>query len=153
MTKTFLQQLTESLEKKGFFNKKHSWYKDSKDLIQVIDLQKSEYSNLYYVNFGIYVKALGCANDKTETCLKTPSEPHCHLRLRAESFLSPQDMQTLNQAVEHEDIDTTMKFLDILYDLHFKNVDTLEDLKNKIHSDIKYQNRSDRRLKEMFSLV
>ncbi|MBQ6879889.1 MAG: DUF4304 domain-containing protein [Bacteroidales bacterium] len=38
---------------KGFVYKKSSWYRISDDLIQIINFQKSQFSNKYYLNIGI----------------------------------------------------------------------------------------------------
>ncbi len=36
-----------------------TWHKDEADLIKGINLQKSAYSNLYYVNLGTFFKGIG----------------------------------------------------------------------------------------------
>ena len=64
------------LEKSGFSKKGQSWYLDGKDAIIVLNLQKSNWDELYYVNFGIWLKAFG-----TE---QFPHFNHCHMYYRVE---------------------------------------------------------------------
>jgi len=37
----------------GFVFKKSSWYRVSDDFIQIINFQKSQFSNKFYINFGL----------------------------------------------------------------------------------------------------
>ena len=37
----------------GFVFKKNSWYRVSDDFIQIINFQKSQFSNKFYINFGL----------------------------------------------------------------------------------------------------
>lgn len=52
-------------------------HRQSPDVIQVIDLQRSNYGRPYYVNLGIALKALGAKN--------VPREEQCHIRVRLDS--------------------------------------------------------------------
>ena len=51
-----------------------SWYRESEDVISVLNLQKSQYSLSYYVNVGFWIKALGEE--------RFPKEHKCHVRVR-----------------------------------------------------------------------
>ena len=37
----------------GFSLKRNSWYRLTDDFIQIINFQKSHFSNLYYLNIGL----------------------------------------------------------------------------------------------------
>jgi hypothetical protein len=63
-----------TLKGQGFTKKSGSWYLDKSQAILVAQLQKSQYGDKYYINLGIFLKALG---DK-----QFPKEPQCHVRLR-----------------------------------------------------------------------
>lgn len=65
-----------SLKEKGFKKKAKTWWRQSPDVIQVLNLQKSPYGDNLYVNLGIYLKALGEE--------KAPPENRCHVRVRLE---------------------------------------------------------------------
>jgi hypothetical protein len=66
------------LKKAGFMNKSQSLYLDGDDTIIVINLQKSNWSKLYYINMGIWLKAFGEG--------LFPKFNHCHLYYRIEHF-------------------------------------------------------------------
>jgi hypothetical protein len=48
-----------SLKLAGFKKRSLSWYLDGKDTIVVVNLQRSDWSKFYYINIGIWLKALG----------------------------------------------------------------------------------------------
>jgi hypothetical protein len=52
-------------------------HRQSPDVIQVLDLQRSNYGRLYYINLGIALKSLGARN--------VPREEQCHIRVRLDS--------------------------------------------------------------------
>lgn len=47
------------LKTAGFKKRSLSWYLDGKDTIIVVTLQRSDWSKFYYINIGIWLKALG----------------------------------------------------------------------------------------------
>ncbi len=65
------------LKSLGFRKKARTWWRDRDETIQVVNLQKSPYSERLHVNLGIYVRVLG-----TDT---SPSERHCQIRARLET--------------------------------------------------------------------
>jgi hypothetical protein len=58
----------------GFVYARGAYYRDQIDTIAVIDLQRSNYSPRYFVNVGLWVKALGHS--------RYPPEESCHVRTR-----------------------------------------------------------------------
>jgi len=52
----------------------------SDDVAIVLNAQKSNYSNEYYLNVGVWIHCIGGVNDK-------PKENICHIRIRADNFL------------------------------------------------------------------
>ncbi|PZF75503.1 hypothetical protein DK847_18490 [Aestuariivirga litoralis] len=70
--KSFGNVLTEH----GFRKKGQSWYLYGPDCIVVLNLQKDDFSALYFVNFGVWLLSLGDA--------QYPPENHCHVRSRLE---------------------------------------------------------------------
>ncbi len=56
--KEFKKTLSICLEKDDFTYKNKCFYKYNNDLILVVDLQKSNYQNAYYINYAFFVKAL-----------------------------------------------------------------------------------------------
>ncbi len=80
--RTFKNAIAAPLDKAGFKKKGQSWYLDGKDAIIVVNLQKSDWSEIYFINMGIWLKNLG------ETSF--PQYNHCHLYYRIERFFPEQ---------------------------------------------------------------
>jgi hypothetical protein len=59
----------------GFAGPRRTWIRNTGATVAVINLQRSSWSDLCYLNFGLLLNALGRP--------KTIREEHCHLRLRA----------------------------------------------------------------------
>jgi hypothetical protein len=57
--KEFKKAINTPFEKARFIKKGQSWYLNGEDTIVVINLQKCDWKNLYFINFGIWIKALG----------------------------------------------------------------------------------------------
>lgn len=76
------EQLTDCLKpllkKQGFKKSKTTWRKTTVDLIYVLNIQGSQWSEEdYYINVAIYIKALGEEVN--------PPEYRCHIRSRIEN--------------------------------------------------------------------
>jgi Domain of unknown function (DUF4304) len=67
------------LKANGFRKRRRTWWLAQSDTILVINLQKSEWGPNFYINLGVYLRALG-----TE---ETPPEYRCHLRTRADRLV------------------------------------------------------------------
>jgi len=83
--KRLIQLLDTFLTRHGFRKKSNTWYAYEGDIIKVIYLQKSSYSNLYYVNLSIYFQAIQYAT--------MPKESECHLRTRLDNELVGYDKE------------------------------------------------------------
>lgn len=82
--KTFGKQLSNA----GFSRKGSSWFLDGPDAILVLNLQKSDFDEKFYINLGIWLKALGEA--------EYPRENACHVQVRLTSVL-PQDAELIER--------------------------------------------------------
>jgi hypothetical protein len=67
----FIKLITPALKEKGFKKIRSTWYKDGAECIAVFNVQASIYGPAYYINIGIYWKALGS--------LSNPKIYDCHL--------------------------------------------------------------------------
>lgn len=65
----------EEISKFGFIKKNSCWIREVDNIIHVLELQKSSYSSIYYLNVSVYFKEIGVLN-------KTPKEIDCHIRTR-----------------------------------------------------------------------
>jgi Domain of unknown function (DUF4304) len=80
--KTFKRAIAVPLERAGFVKKGQSWYLNGKDTIIVVNLQKCDWDELYFINIGIWLKAFGEES--------FPQDNKCHLSYRAESLFPNQ---------------------------------------------------------------
>lgn len=76
--KSFKNAISVPFKEAGFISKGQSWYLNGKDAVIVTNLQKSNWSNSYYINVGVWLKALGD--------LVFPQYNNCHLGFRAEAL-------------------------------------------------------------------
>jgi hypothetical protein len=72
------------LKTAGFLSKGQSWFKDGRDSIVVLNLQKSDFDEKYYVNFGVWLKSLGMTT--------FPSDTKCHIQGRLTSLFPAQSV-------------------------------------------------------------
>ncbi|MEW6684564.1 MAG: DUF4304 domain-containing protein [Nitrospirota bacterium] len=86
------QALAPALKQRGFKKSGATWRKGNADAIGVLNLQGSQWGPSFYINLGVYFRALG-DNDH-------PTEYHCHVRTRL-SELVP-DRLRLNALVDFE---------------------------------------------------
>jgi len=82
------EAIDETLKEAGFHKKAGTWYLDGADTILVVNVQKSNYSDQYYVNLAIWVKAFGEA--------RFPKENKCHIRLRLGSLVGNDAVKCFN---------------------------------------------------------
>lgn len=122
----------------GFQKHSDSWYRRLPDLIQILNLQKSQYGDQYYLNVGIYIPSIGAANSQW------PKEHQCHVRARAKTLVSEQsnDIARFESAMDLEDSsmssDVREQAIEAFLNEHvgsfFDSVANLEDLRRLIHS-------------------
>jgi hypothetical protein len=65
-----------------FRRKSTTWYHESEEAVVVLNVQKSNFGEQYYINLGALVKGLGSTREGIP-----PRENECHLRLRIESLV------------------------------------------------------------------
>jgi hypothetical protein len=102
----FKKNLGRVLVAAGFKNKGQSWYLDGTDSIVVLNLQKSDYDDKYYFNFGVWLKALGAA--------EFPKENHCHISARVDGIFR-EEVELFERGGrintdEHEAFDQLLEF-------------------------------------------
>lgn len=76
--KSFKKSIAMPLGAARFVRKGQSWYLDGQDAIVVFNLQKSDWADEYFINIGIWLKALGQS--------RYPSVHDCHLSFRLEGL-------------------------------------------------------------------
>jgi hypothetical protein len=79
--------IAEVLADVGFTRRGLSWFRSSDDVVEVVNLQKSQYGSQYYVNYAIWLRRLGDAS--------FPKEEHCHIRMRASTICASEELRRL----------------------------------------------------------
>lgn len=79
LTSAFATQLAPDLKMRGYKKSGPTWRRKKDDTIQVLNLQKSQWGDSFYVNIGLYLIALGEEEQ--------PTEYRCHVRCRAERLM------------------------------------------------------------------
>jgi hypothetical protein len=64
----------------GFVKRSGAWYRRRRDLIEVLELQKSQFAPMYFVNLAIWLLPLG---DE-----QYPKERLCHIRTRLSKLVT-----------------------------------------------------------------
>ncbi len=88
--KTFKKAIAQPLERGGFIKRGPSWHFAGKDAQIVFNVEKSDWSEVYHVNAGIWLHALGQAD--------FPAYYQCHLYYAAESLLPEHEELILTAA-------------------------------------------------------
>jgi Domain of unknown function (DUF4304) len=71
--------LSQCLKERGFRKTGPTWRSDSTDCVSVLNIQGSQWGPSFYINLGVYFRALG-----TEP---NPNEYDCHIRCRLADLL------------------------------------------------------------------
>lgn len=84
--------LAPALKTRGFTKERATWRKPNAGSICVLNLQGSQWGPSFYVNLGVYFRALGTKN--------SPTEYHCHLRARLTDLVS--ERERVNDLLDFE---------------------------------------------------
>lgn len=88
MTRTVVQETFDRFMKSaGFAKRSGSWYRSSDEVVTVVELQKSQYGPKYYINLGLWLRALGEST--------APKEQSCHVRTRLSSLVGAKEEDQL----------------------------------------------------------
>ena len=78
----------------GFKEKPGSWYWNNDEVVLLVNLQKSQYGDQYYLNGGIALKSLGAA--------AFPLERHCTIRFRLTAVVSEEERKEIESVFDLE---------------------------------------------------
>jgi hypothetical protein len=76
----------------GLKRQGNTWSKRDRETIVVINLQQSRFGPQYYVNFAIWLLALGDVD--------RPKEQHCQIRTRLDSVINPEAAARLGELLD-----------------------------------------------------
>jgi hypothetical protein len=86
-----VETIDDLLKSKGLSKHSGSWYRRSAETISVLNLQKSQYSRLYYLNFGIWILSAGDAD--------YPKPNKCHIVGRVSNLLNEKSLSKRLEAL------------------------------------------------------
>ena len=92
----------------GFSRKGDSWFRRTDEVVEVVNLQKSQYGHQYYLNYALWLRALGEES--------FPKEEKCHIRMRAGSIVSSEEqlVRILDFDSDATDTDRRSEFAKLL---------------------------------------
>lgn len=90
-----------------FRKKGQSWYLHGSGSIVVLNLQKDDFSDLYYVNFGVWLLEFGNS--------EYPPENHCHVGARLEELFPAHRELIFAACTIGPEEDELPKFIDLLH--------------------------------------
>lgn len=124
---TFKMSVGNALRTHEFLKKGQSWYLRGSTCVVVLNLQRDDFSDLYFVNFGIWLSSLGDA--------QYPPENHCHVRARLERLFPHHRELILDGCMMSSDTSALAPFIAFLHSDVVplcQNCLTLEGVKQEI---------------------
>lgn len=119
------------LKTAGFASKSGSWYLSGRESIVVVNIQKSDFDEKFYLNFGVWLRSLGDAD--------FPSESKCHLQARL-TALFPEYAETIDRACKvggsREDFAIFAKLLESEFVPFCRDCLRTEDLRLKLQTGV-----------------
>ena len=133
--KEIKQLFTKELLLFEFYKYTTDWYYRNEELVICINLQKSYYEQLYFLNVGIWL------NEINSTTIY-PKENMCHIRIRAERLfaslpdeLYPRELFDLNHPVSMEKINNIELFLTDYFGPVVDQLKSIGSLRKLYHED------------------
>ncbi|WDZ78011.1 DUF4304 domain-containing protein [Ensifer adhaerens] len=77
--------VADSLKPHGFRKNARSWYLESPETILIVNVQKSQFGNQFYLNCSVVFRSI--------STVARPKEYHGDIRFRLESVLSPSEAE------------------------------------------------------------
>ena len=114
----FVKAIAPTLKSQGFKKKDATWHRASDEFIETFNVQGSQWSKSFYLNLGIYIRALG---DKT-----TPPQCRCHIRNRVADLVD--DRARYNELLDLENsISAAQRFRELNEIIAGKAIPWLEE--------------------------
>ena len=118
--------LTRTLSSAGFKRKGNNWVNNSGEVSKVVNLQKSEFSNSYYLNYGYVIKTLQLDGTKM----------HIYLRLSTkDGEVKDSVSELLDLSNDMPDSERYDRLHNVIFDIllsELGSINTEEEIKQKI---------------------
>ncbi|MDQ6480381.1 DUF4304 domain-containing protein [Dyadobacter sp. LHD-138] len=112
----------------GFKRKNKNWFFENLELIKNVELQKSNYSNLYYLNYGFIIKEIN-VDSKSRHVFNQLGGSTTQEKAFVKEFL---DLESKNS----KDIDFFEDYLNRNLIYYLNKINTTDDLKKHIINDL-----------------
>ena len=145
--KELLSVLNNVLSLADYSKRDSTWYKNTPEVILVVNLQKSDFGGQYYINLGISFKAI----QKEQY----PQENKCHIRMRLDN-LTPNRDETLNifnleKCSESQEL-LIIKVIQNVAVPWLEALITIEAIKSKIIAESNVSNRTTLEVKKYLGM-
>ena len=116
-----LRAIAPTLKAHGFKKRSATWHRTCDGFIQTFNVQGSQWSKAFYLNLGIYIRAIGDS--------VTPPEYDCHIRNRVSELVD--DLGRYNQLVDFEnDLPADERFRELNEIIEARAIPWLDDFSN-----------------------
>jgi len=86
-----------ALKAQGFKKKRTTWYREAKEVLQVVNLQKSEWGALFYLNFAFVPEGMSVEG------MPMPAWYKCPIHIRLDSAYPDKEKQ-IESLLKYEDV-------------------------------------------------
>jgi hypothetical protein len=146
MIKELEKEMSTLMKSNGYKKKGTTWYKETNEVISVLNLQKSKWGEQVYINFGAFVKQL-------QDGMQFPKEYQCHVRFRLEDLIEDKKQFEMLTNFEDNSIGHSEKIKLILNEIQingFKALNQFDSVENVKKFAI--NNKKDPNIRVIFQL-
>ena len=126
--KELIAIIDEELLPIGFKRKNKKWVFENPDLIKYVELQKSNYSNLYYLNYGFIIREIDIDSKRRHV-------PHQLGGSTTQEKIFVKEFLDL-ESNKPKDIDLFKKYLNRNLSCYLDRINTTDDLKKYIINEL-----------------
>lgn len=95
-SKIIKEIIKKSLSEAGYVKKSDTWYLRNDEVVLLVNIQKSQYGDQYYLNCGVGLKSL--------SSVEFPKEHQCDIRFRIEDAIPEGNEKNISALFNLEDI-------------------------------------------------
>jgi len=95
-SKIIKEAIKKPLSEAGYIKKSDTWYLRNDEVVLLVNIQKSQYGNQFYINCGASLKSL--------SSVEFPKEHQCNIRFRIEDVIPSGSESNIGALLDLEDI-------------------------------------------------
>jgi Domain of unknown function (DUF4304) len=125
-SKSINEIIKNTLSAAGYIKKSDTWYLRSDEAMILINIQKSQYGNQFYINCGVSLNAL--------ISIEFPKEHQCSIRFRIEDIVSSRSENSIAALLNLEDVSISESqrkdgILELIVEYALPTLNTLSTIK------------------------